>query len=95
MNRKWQEQAEAKSLRNVAIIIGGGMCAYALIASLWHSVEPKPANAENGHVTLVKDSEPLEVVLGNTHCYLQKVRIDGTSYFLSTSNCTLTYNGWR
>ncbi|QIG70291.1 hypothetical protein EVB87_191 [Rhizobium phage RHph_N28_1] len=97
MNRKWGRQ---KTTGLWMMVIGGGMClfAFATLASrgATEAVKAEPIQAVKLPSTdMVENGEAVEIYLGSTRCYIQPVRIGNADYFLTTSNCTLTYKGWH
>ncbi|QXV74167.1 hypothetical protein [Rhizobium phage RHEph12] len=82
------------------MVIGGGMCLFALATLASHGTA-EPVKAEQVQAVklpstdMVENGEAVEISLGNTRCYIQPVRIGNADYFITTSNCTLTYKGWH
>ncbi|QIG74828.1 hypothetical protein EVC12_193 [Rhizobium phage RHph_I42] len=98
MNRKWGRQ---KTTGLWMMVIGGGMCLFALTVNIVTYARPEAVKAEPIQAVklpstdMVENGEAVEIYLGSTRCYIQPVRIGNADYFLTTSNCTLTYKGWH
>lgn len=101
MNRKWGSKTQSGIW---LMLVGGMLCAFALGAAvanrsneahaalaigLPQTENPKP------EFDVVTRGNAIRLTVGTSTCAIQKVTIDGTDYFVTTTNCTLTYKGWR